>query len=175
MIDAEERVILVDEHDREIGIMDKLEAHKKGLLHRAFSIFLFNSKGNLLLQKRALSKYHSGGLWTNTCCSHPRAHETVEQAASRRLMEEMGMQAELKRCFHFVYRAELDHELVEHELDHVFIGMTDELPKPDPNEVEDYRYVSMDHLQSEVANAPERFTAWFRIGLPEVVKHIPMT
>lgn len=175
MIDAQEQVILVDDHDREIGLMDKMEAHRKGLLHRAFSIFLFNTDGDLLIQQRALNKYHSGGLWTNACCSHPRAAETIEQAACRRLMEEMGMRAEMKRAFHFMYRAELDHELIEHELDHVLIGVTDSLPEPDPKEVAGFRYVSIDLLQSEMAEAPEQFTAWFLICLPEVLKHIGKT
>ncbi len=164
-----EYVILVDESDRAIGTMEKMEAHERGLLHRAFSIFLFNTRGELLLHQRAHDKYHSGGLWTNTCCSHPRDGETVEEAAHRRLMEEMGMEANMERAFHFIYRAELDHDLTEHELDHVLTGVTDAEPRINPEEVAAYRYVALDELSDELAAHPERFTAWFRICFPEVM------
>jgi len=168
----EERVILVDEHDAPQGTMEKMEAHERGLLHRAFSIFLFNSSGELLLQQRALGKYHSGGLWTNTCCSHPRVGETVEEAAVRRLREEMGLEAPMQRAFHFIYRAELDHGMIEHELDHVLIGVSDAPPQINPEEVASHRYVALEELQSEMAHHPERFTAWFRICFPEVLTRV---
>ncbi len=131
----EEQVILVDEQDNQIGLAPKMEAHIKGLLHRAFSIFIFDEKGHLLLQQRALEKYHSAGLWTNTCCSHPRNNETTIEAAQRRLQEEMGMTCRLREIFSFVYRAELENELIEHEFDHVFIGVTNDLPTINPEEV----------------------------------------
>lgn len=165
-----EQVILVNEADEQVGTMEKMEAHEQGSLHRAFSVFLFNAEGELLLHQRALSKYHSGGLWTNTCCSHPRPGETVLDAAHRRLMEEMGMSADLSEAFSFLYRAELDHGMIEHELDHVVLGEAVAAPVPNPEEVEAYRYVALDALRDEVAAHPERFTAWFKICLPEVLK-----
>ena len=137
-----EKVILVDKTDHQIGEMEKQEAHIKGLLHRAFSIFIFNSKGEVLLQQRAFHKYHSGGLWTNTCCSHPRNGETTIQAANRRLMEEMGMSCVLTEEFSFIYKAKLDNDLYEHELDHVLFGTTDLLPQINKEEVADYKYSS---------------------------------
>lgn len=165
-----EHVILVNAADEPVGTMEKMEAHEKGVLHRAFSVFLFNAEGHLLLHQRALSKYHSGGLWTNTCCSHPRPGESVLDAAHRRLMEEMGMAADLSEAFSFLYRAELDHGMIEHELDHVVLGEAVVTPRPNPDEVEAYRYVALDALQDEVAANPERFTEWFKICLPEVLK-----
>lgn len=165
-----EQVILVNEADEPVGTMEKMEAHEQGSLHRAFSVFLFNAEGELLLHQRALSKYHSGGLWTNTCCSHPRPGETVLDAAHRRLMEEMGMSADLSEAFSFLYRAELDHGMIEHELDHVVLGEAVAAPVPNPEEVEAYRYVALDALRDEVAAHPEQFTAWFKICLPEVLK-----
>ena len=168
----EERVILVDEHDNEIGDAGKLEAHEKGMLHRAFSVFVFNSKRELLLQQRAAGKYHSPLLWTNTCCRHPRANEPVNLAASRRLMEEMGMSCELKPAFSFIYRAELENGLVEHEFDHVFIGASDQKPQIEPSEVESYQYISSDKLNEELAANPQNFTSWFRICWPTVLETI---
>ena len=145
-----EKVILVDKTDHQIGEMEKQEAHIKGLLHRAFSIFIFNSKGEVLLQQRALHKYHSGGLWTNTCCSHPRNGETTIQAANRRLKEEMGMSCALKEEFSFIYKAKLDNDLYEHELDHVLFGTTDLQPKINKEEVADYKYSSFQDIQQEM-------------------------
>ncbi len=163
-----EYVILVDENDQEMGQMEKMEAHRKGLLHRAFSIFLFNDANELLLHKRAASKYHSGGLWTNTCCSHPRVGETLIEAANRRLMEEMGIETAMTPQFHFVYRAELDNELTEYELDHVLFGKFNGVPTINLEEVSDWQYVSMEHIREELRTSPEKYTAWFRIVFEEV-------
>ena len=163
-----EYVILVDENDQEIGQMEKMEAHEKALLHRAFSIFLFNDKNELLLQQRAHSKYHSGGLWTNTCCSHPRAGETVLEAANRRLMEEMGIEAEMQPEFSFIYRAELDNDLTEYELDHVVLGTFNGEPVINPEEVAAWKYVSRKEIEADMKANPENYTAWFRIVFDEV-------
>ena len=164
-----EFVVLVDEQDNPIGKMEKQQAHIEGLLHRAFSIFIFNSEKKLLLQKRASSKYHCGGLWTNSCCSHPRENENIQDAANRRLAEEMGMQCSLKPIFTFMYRAEFDNGLIEHEFDHVFFGESDQNPKINPEEVETYRYIAMENLQQEVKEFPENFTPWFIIALDRVL------
>lgn len=158
-----EELILVDANDQEIGVMEKMEAHEKGLLHRAFSILLFNPKGELLLQQRALEKYHSPGLWTNTCCSHPRPKERTEDAAHRRLFEEMGMKAELNEAFHFTYRAALEHGLIEHEIDHVFIGFTEETPQINTTEVMAYQWISLEDIQTDIQKNPNRYTAWFKL------------
>lgn len=166
-----EEVILVDDQDRPIGTMEKMEAHEKGLLHRAFSIFVFNSDGELLLHQRAFDKYHSGGLWTNTCCSHPRPGESVLEAGQRRLMEEMGMACELTERFQFLYRSELDQGLIEHELDHVMFGVSDDLPVLNPEEVAAYRYASLEEISEEMTDDPDLFTAWFKICFAEVLKH----
>lgn len=155
-------VILVNEHDEAIGLMEKMEAHQKGLLHRAFSVLIFNSKGELLLQQRALSKYHSPGLWTNACCSHPRYGETVLQAANRRLSEEMGMAATLSVNTHFIYRAEFDNGLTEHELDYVLIGSSDNDPIINPQEVHSYRWVNLEELKGWMEREPSTFTVWFK-------------
>ncbi len=159
----EERVILVDENDNEIGTEEKLKAHEKGLLHRAISICVFDSKGRMLLQKRNSQKYHSGGLWSNTCCSHPRPGEPVEHAAHRRLMEEMGFDCKLDENGHFIYEAKLDHGLTEHELDHLFIGKYEGKVNPDPNEVEDYKWIDMDELKKDIEKNPSKYTEWFKI------------
>lgn len=158
-----EELILVDSEDQEIGVMEKMEAHEKGLLHRAFSILLFNAKGELLLQQRAQEKYHSPGLWTNTCCSHPRPKETTEDAAHRRLLEEMGMKAELNKAFHFTYRAALDHGLIEHEIDHVFIGYTDDTPQINTSEVMAFKWIRLEDIQIDIQKNPNRYTAWFKL------------
>ena len=163
-----EKVVLVDEKDNELGLMEKMEAHQKGLLHRAFSVFIFNSRAELLLQKRATSKYHSGGLWTNTCCSHPRKDETALDAAKRRLQEEMGMNCDLEKAFHFIYKSALDNELTEHELDHVFIGFTDEKPILNPEEAEDFKYISLEALNKEIKSSPDNYTIWLKTCLPQV-------
>ncbi len=167
----EEQVILVDGNDLQVGQMEKMEAHQKGLLHRAFSVFIFNSKNELLLQQRAFDKYHSGGLWTNTCCSHPRIGESNLDGANRRLMEEMGMQADLKWVFDFTYRAEFESGLVEHELDHVFFGQSDLLPVINRNEVETFKYVSLEALKDELQVNPDDYTPWLKICLEKVMEH----
>ena len=161
MIDND--VILVDEFDQPIGTMEKMEAHVKAALHRAISVFIFNSKGEWLLQRRTLEKYHSRGLWTNTSCTHPAPGETSLEAAHRRLHEEMGLKAELREVFSFKYIQELENNLTEHEYDHVFVGYSDELPVPNPDEVMDYKYISYQDLLQEVAESPEKFTAWFKM------------
>ena len=156
-----EMVILVNEQDEAIGLMEKMEAHEKGLLHRAFSILIFNSDGEMLLQQRALSKYHSPGLWTNACCSHPRNGETILEAANRRLSEEMGMQTELSVLTHFIYKADFDNGLTEHELDYVVKGITNENPTINPDEVNAFRWISISDLNKWVTTSPTDFTVWF--------------
>lgn len=167
-VKMDERVILVDENDKEIGSEEKIEAHKTGKLHRAFSIFVFNSKGEMLLQQRALHKYHSGGLWANACCSHPRLGETLEEAVHRRLKEEMGFDCELKEIFSFIYKAKVG-TLTEHELDHVFIGKYDGDVHPDPGEVGGYRWVTIESLRKDVQTHPELYTEWFKIALEKTL------
>lgn len=167
-----ERVILVDEMDQPQGSMEKLRAHEEGRLHRAFSIFLFNSNQELLIHRRASEKYHSGGLWTNTCCSHPRPGETVIDAAHRRLEEEMGLKAEMEHKFHFIYKAKLDKGLIEHELDHVLFGFSDDKPNINPEEVDAWKYISMTSLEQQIRETPEAFTAWFKIAFNEVKAHL---
>jgi isopentenyl-diphosphate delta-isomerase len=165
---TQEQVILVDALDNEMGSMEKMEVHLKGLLHRAFSVFLFNNQGEMLLQKRAMDKYHSPGLWTNTCCSHPRPGELVKDAANRRLAEEMGIAADIEHAFHFIYEAKLDQGLVEHELDHVYIGTYDGIINPNEQEVSDYLYINMEVLKNKIMSTPDDFTAWFKIAFPKV-------
>lgn len=167
-----EKVVLVTEQDEAIGTMEKMEAHKKGVLHRAFSVFIFNEKGEMLLQQRAMCKYHSPGLWTNACCSHPREGETVLEAGHRRLMEEMGFDCDLKQMFQFIYRADLDQEMIEHELDHVMIGTYDQPFTFNEDEVMATRYVTLDDLKKEMDNHPETFTVWFKIALPELLERM---
>ncbi len=156
-----EMVILVNEQDQQIGLMEKQEAHEKGLLHRAFSVLIFNSMGEMLLQQRALSKYHSPGLWTNACCSHPRNGETILEAANRRLSEEMGMNTLLNVKTHFIYRAELDNGLIEHELDYILEGVSDISPVLNSDEVMSFRWVSMNELKDWIRQEPSLFTVWF--------------
>jgi isopentenyl-diphosphate Delta-isomerase len=160
-------VILVNLSDEDIGSMEKLEAHEKGLLHRAFSVLLFNSKKELLLQKRALGKYHSEGLWTNTCCSHPSPGESIIEAANRRLMEEMGLNCTLQNSFSFVYKIALDNNLIEHEFDHVVIGKCDVDPVLNVKEASDYSWVSLAQIQSEIVLNPDKYTCWFKIIIGE--------
>jgi isopentenyl-diphosphate delta-isomerase len=157
-----EEVVLVDQNDQPVGVEEKLIAHRTGKLHRAISVFLFNSKGQMLLQKRDEKKYHSGGLWTNACCSHPRPGEQVIEAAKRRLFEEMGIECKLEKKFDFIYEAKLDQGLTEHEFDHVFFGHFDGKPKLNLEEASDYRWVDMDALFEECDAHPERFTVWFQ-------------
>lgn len=164
-------VILVDENDNEIGTEEKISAHKKGLLHRAFSIFIFDSKGRMLIQKRKKDKYHSGGLWTNACCSHPRPGEDINEAVHRRLKEEMGFDTQLKEIFSFIYKATFDNGLTEYEYDHVFIGFYDGDVHPNPEEAEDYKWIEVEELTKDVAQHPEKYTVWFKIALPKVTEH----
>ncbi len=161
----EEWVVLVDKADQEIGLKEKLAAHRDGDLHRAVSVFLFNTKGEMMLQQRALSKYHSGGLWTNACCSHPRQGESPMQAAGRRLVEEMGIRCPLKKKLDFVYQVSLDNNLSEHEFDHVFVGTFDGAPLLNPIEAMNWKWISLEQLQKEIKAYPETFTAWFKIIL----------
>ena len=168
----EEFVVLVDQNDQKLGLMEKQQAHVAGLLHRAFSVFIFNSKGELMIQQRAASKYHSPTLWTNTCCSHPRDNETYEQAAHRRVEEEMGFDCELEYKFNFIYKAHLENDLIEHELDHVFIGTFDDEPKLNPDEVMAYRWVELDDLKKDMEKNPQNYTAWFKIIFEHYVSYI---
>lgn len=163
-----ERVVLVDWLDRPVGTEEKLEAHRKGLLHRAFSVLIRNEQGDLLLQRRAGGKYHSGGLWSNTCCSHPRPEEELRSAARRRLSEEMGFETELEPAFSFVYRTELGGGLVEHEFDHVLLGRWEGVPRPDPEEVGDWRWAPVAVVRREIEQHPDRFTYWFRVIMREL-------
>jgi isopentenyl-diphosphate delta-isomerase len=158
-----EYVVLVDEQDNELGTMEKLQAHREGKLHRAISVFVFNSEKKLLLQKRADGKYHSAGLWTNTCCSHPHPHENVQHAATRRLQEEMGMQCKLNHVFSFTYNAKFENNLSEHEFDHVFFGISDATPKSHPEEVSDWKYLGLAEIEGELKQNPEQFSAWFKL------------
>lgn len=166
-----ESVVLVDENDHQIGTMEKQAAHIEPHLHRAFSIFIFNSKGELLMQQRALSKYHSPGLWTNTCCSHPRVGETLEEATARRLMEEMGMSCEMHEVYTFIYKAPVGQGLTEHELDHVWIGQSDIVPVINREEVESWKYMSLEDLSNDIQRHPELYTEWFKITFEEMTQH----
>lgn len=163
-----EQVILVDEADRVLGSAEKMDAHRSGGLHRAFSVFVFDSEGNVLLQKRAVVKYHSGGLWSNTCCGHPRPGETTVGAARRRLFEEMGFTCELLEVFSFVYRAEVGGDLVEHEYDHVFVGTFDGQPTPNAGEVDEWRWCAMSDLRKDIAARPASYTKWLALVIDRV-------
>lgn len=167
----QQHVILVDELDRPRGSQDKLTAHQTGELHRAFSVFLFDRDDRWLLQQRHPRKYHSGGLWTNTCCSHPAPNEATAEAAHQRLNMEMGLEADLTAAFSFRYRAELDGDLIEHELDHVFIGYCDTDPRPNAQEVNSWSWRDEESLSRDLDERPELFTYWFRLAVPLVIKH----
>lgn len=167
-MNMQEQVILVDELDRPMGVMEKMEAHKKALLHRAFSIFIYNADGEMLLQRRALSKYHSGGLWTNACCSHPRPGEDTLQAALRRLKEELGFDTPLKEVLHFTYKTAFDNGLTEHEYDHVFTGIYNGVILPNSKEVAEYRYLPISGIRALLAAEPEKFTSWFHLAFPMI-------
>lgn len=169
------KVVLVDQNDQELGEMDKLLAHERGELHRAFSIFIFNSRGEMLIHQRDSDKYHGGGLWTNACCSHPQLHEDLEQAALQRLQFEMGLVCPIHKLFSFIYHAKVENDLIEHEFDHVFVGHTDSKPKPNPAEVQDYRWITLDHLQQEVQTSPNAFTYWFKSALDQVLEALEQT
>ncbi len=163
-----EEVILVNTKDEEVGTMEKMLAHEKALLHRAFSVFIFNHKGEMLIHQRAEDKYHSGGLWTNACCSHPRKGETTEEATHRRLMEEMGFDCPVSERFSFIYKAELDHGLTEYEYDHVFFGSFDGKPRINPDEVSDWKYISIATLTESMKQHPEHYTEWFKIAMEKM-------
>ena len=165
-------VILVDENDNPIGTMPKMEAHEKAMLHRAFSVFILNANDEVLLQQRANDKYHSAGLWTNTCCSHPHPGEDTLGAARRRLKEEMGMEADLQFVFKFMYKAPFDNLLTEHEIDHVFIGKTNQLPVINPEEVASYKYMKPEEIKLDMEQNPQSYTVWFRIIFNEFYKEI---
>jgi isopentenyl-diphosphate delta-isomerase len=172
-------VVLVDKSGRELVnsdgtrlTMDKLKAHKKGLLHRAVSVFVFNTRDELLLQKRASGKYHSADKWTNTCCTHPRPGETPAATARRRLHEEMGLECPLTEAFNFLYQANVGNGLVENEFDHVFIGFCDRDPQPDPAEVSDWKWISAEELGQELKNNPEHYTAWLRVCFERVIESL---
>ncbi len=164
-----EQVILVNENDVLTGTMEKMEAHERGILHRAFSVFIFNEQGEMLLQQRAVNKYHSGGLWTNSCCSHPRPGEDTQAAATRRLKEEMGFDTPLKKVFDFIYKASFENGLTEHEFDHVFVGYYNGVIDPDKKEVSNYAYHSMEKIETQMQAQPELFTAWFHIAFPKLM------
>ena len=163
----EEQVILVNEQDEPIGVMNKMEAHEKAVLHRAFSVFVLNDKNEVMLQQRAHHKYHSPLLWTNTCCSHQRAGETNIEAGKRRLFEEMGFVVKLKELFHFIYKAPFDNGLTEHELDHVMIGYSNETPEINPDEVESWKWMSIEDVVEDIQLHPEIYTIWFKIIFDE--------
>ena len=167
---SEEYVILVDEHDNELGVMEKMQAHVEGKLHRAISIVIINSKKELLLQQRAYHKYHSAGLWTNTCCTHPKQGETPEITAHRRLHEEMGMTCELEYKFNFIYHTTLANQLIENELDYLYVGMCDTLPIINPNEVAAYRYASIKDIENDLKENPQQYTVWFKL-IFDKIKH----
>ena len=168
----EEQVVLVSEKDEVLGLMDKMQAHENGILHRAFSVFLFNEQGEILLQKRAASKYHSPNQWTNAVCSHPRNGEAYLNAAQRRMQEELGIEAEITPKFHFIYKADVGQDLWEHELDHVFTGTYEGEFKLNNEEVAEVKYVSMEELELEMTETPEHFTEWFKIILKEYKDHL---
>lgn len=160
-------VILVDEHDNETGTMEKMEAHQKGLLHRAFSIVIFNSKGEMLLQQRAAEKYHSGGLWTNACCSHPQPGETLEEAGKRKLLQEMGFVCDLNYSHKFIYKVELDNHLTEYEWDYVLIGYYDGAPSVNPDEAQSWKYQSLESIRKDAEQNPDTYTCWFKLMLKQ--------
>jgi isopentenyl-diphosphate delta-isomerase len=167
-----EQVVLVDEQDREIGTMEKLEAHRKGVLHRAFSVVLFNAKGEMLLQKRAKQKYHSAGLWSNACCSHPQPGESLETATRRKLKQEMGLDVPSEFAYKFIYEIPLENGFTEHELDHVYIGRFDGQPSINKNEVEDWRLVSPVNLRQEMNEFPGQFSYWFKLIMNHPEMHV---
>ena len=170
-----ENVVLVDRNDNPMGLMPKLEAHEKGVLHRAFSVFILNRKGQLMLQRRALDKYHSPGLWTNTCCSHPRESESNIEAGVRRLKEEMGFTTPLKPMFSFIYKSKFDNGLTEHEFDHVLLGYYDKPPFINAIEVSEWKWMSLEKIILEIKNKPEDFTVWFKIIFERFYNHIYKT
>ena len=168
----EEMVILVDEQDNQVGLMPKMEAHEKGVLHRAFSVFVFNDKNELMLQQRALHKYHSPGLWTNTCCSHQRDHESNIEAGKRRLEEEMGFVTELKEVTSFIYKAPFDNGLTEHEYDHVMVGKYNDMPTINPDEVDSWKWMDLEEVKVDINLNPSEYTEWFKIIFDKFYDHL---
>ena len=166
-----EEVIVVDELDNSIGTMEKMEAHEKAILHRAFSVFVFNKNGEMLLQQRAINKYHSGGLWTNTCCSHPKPFEKTIAAAARRLKEEMGFETDLVKVFDFIYKAPFSNGLTEYEFDHVYIGLYNGTIMPNKDEVANYEYITLENIEQQLENDPSKYTEWFKIAFPNVKEY----
>ncbi|WP_029034937.1 isopentenyl-diphosphate Delta-isomerase [Salinimicrobium terrae] len=168
----EEQVILVNENDEQIGLMPKMEAHEKALLHRAFSVFVFNDRNELMIQQRALGKYHSPGLWTNTCCSHQREGESNIEAGKRRLQEEMGFSTDLKDTISFIYKAPFDNGLTEHEYDHILVGHYNNEPDLNPEEAHAYKWMSLENLKEDMKRNPDIYTEWFKIIFDKYYKHI---
>jgi isopentenyl-diphosphate Delta-isomerase len=164
----EQQVILVNEKDEQVGVMEKMQAHQKAVLHRAFSVFIFNSKGEMLLQQRAFNKYHSGGLWTNACCSHPQPGEETSVAAARRLREELGFEASIEKVCDFVYAAEFENGLKEYEFDHVFAGEHEGKIVANRDEVNDYCYKDVDEIRNSLQSHPTKYTAWFHLAFPKI-------
>lgn len=169
---AKEKVILVNEKDEQVGLMEKIEAHEKALLHRAFSVFVFNDKNELMIQQRAHSKYHSPGLWTNTCCSHQREGETNIEAGKRRLQEEMGFKTDLKDTISFIYKAPFDNGLTEHEFDHILVGNFEGQPDLNPDEVAAWKWMSLEDIQKDMQENPDIYTEWFKIIFDKYYSHI---
>lgn len=167
-----DHVILVDHEDKAIGTIGKLEAHQQGLLHRAVSVFIFNESNQMLLQQREKTKYHSGGLWSNACCTHPKWEESTEDTSHRRLREEMGINAPLFKAFEFTYKAALDNDLIEYEYDHVYLGVTNEKPNGNPEEVMDWKYLSIEQIEFDLKKNPHLYTEWFKLCLPKVTRLI---
>lgn len=172
---TDERVILVNECDEMIGVENKIKAHLLGALHRAFSVFVINAEGQLLMQKRAQTKYHSKGLWSNTCCGHPRPGETVEEASRRRLWEEMGFESELRKLFDFIYRSHVDEGLIEYEYDHILVGTFTGTPKPDPEEIDEWKWADLRTLGADIEAHPEVYTYWFRTCFNRFLQSIAQT
>ena len=169
---AEEQVILVNEQDEKIGLMPKMEAHEKACLHRAFSVFVFNNQNELMLQQRALNKYHSPGLWTNTCCSHQRDGETNIEAGKRRLQEEMGFVTNLEESISFIYKTPFDNGLTEHEYDHVLLGVYNDTPNINKEEVADWKWMSLEDIKSDIKRSSSQYTEWFKIIFDRFYEHI---
>ncbi|SFG80698.1 isopentenyl-diphosphate Delta-isomerase [Pedobacter insulae] len=172
MVIDRSKVVLVDENDQAIGVMNKLEAHEKGMLHRAFSVFIFNEKGEMLIHQRARDKYHGSGLWTNACCSHPQWDEDVKGGAQERLFYEMGIACDLSYKFSFSYKIPVENELIEHEFDHVFLGTTNKNPTINLNEVMDYQWINPTELQRDIILSPNKYTFWFKEILPILMQKL---
>lgn len=165
-------VVLVNSNDEPIGLMPKLEVHQKGLLHRAFSIFIVNANGEIMMQQRVLNKYHSGGLWTNTCCSHPGIDEPIQEAANRRLKEEMNISCDLMFVSKFIYKAEFGNGLIEHEYDHVFFGYSDDIPVINKSEASDWKWMNIDELKEDLNINPSSYTVWLKPALEQLVRYL---